>query len=99
MAQIELARHLQGKKTKTLIDNLMSLAAVVHPMTAVPQVVQIYQTHDVAGISLVTWFGFMTIGLVFLAYGILHKIKPFIVTQVLWFVVDFLVVAGVLMYR
>lgn len=98
MAQLELTKHLQGKKSRTLIDSLMSLAAVVHPLTAVPQVVQIYQTHNVSGVSLATWLGFMTLGAIFLAYGILHKIKPFIVTQVLWFIVDFLVVAGIIMY-
>ncbi len=77
----------------------MSVAAVIHPLTAVPQVYKIYSTHDVAGVSLWTWFGFMTLGLIFLAYGLAHKIRPFIVTQILWFIVDFLVVAGVLMYR
>lgn len=76
----------------------MIVAAVLHPLTAIPQVYSIYSTHDVSGISLLTWLGFMLLGLVFLAYGILHKIKPFIVTQVLWFIVDFLIVIGVLLY-
>lgn len=76
----------------------MSGAAVVHPLTALPQVYMIYTTHDVGGISLWTWFGFMVLGLIFLAYGILHKIKPFIITQLLWFIIDFMVVIGTLLY-
>ena len=77
----------------------MSGAAVIHPLTALPQVYQIYHTHNVSGISLWTWLGFMALGLIFLAYGILHKIKPFIVTQVLWFIMDLLIVVGTLVYR
>ena len=94
-----LYKHLSIKKRKTVIDKLMSVAAVVHPLTAVPQVISIYTSHNVSGISLVTWLGFMILGLIFLAYGVLHHIRPFIVTQVLWFIVDFLVVIGVLIYR
>lgn len=77
----------------------MSIAAVIHPLSAVPQVYSIYSTQDVSGISLLTWLGFMLLGLIFLSYGILHKIRPLIVTQVLWFIVDFLVVIGVIIYR
>ena len=78
---------------------MMAVVAVIHPLTATPQVYQIYSTQSVEGVSLLTWLGFMVLGAVFLAYGVVHKIKPFIVTQVLWFVIDFLIVAGILLYR
>lgn len=94
-----LYKQLSRKQETNIIDKLMSLAAVIHPLTATPQVYSIYSTHNVSGISLLTWFGFMTLGLVFLAYGIVHKLKPFILTQILWFIIDFLIVAGVIMYR
>jgi uncharacterized protein with PQ loop repeat len=94
-----LYKYLNKKRETTVVDHLMSVAAVIHPLTAIPQVYAIYSTHDVSGVSLLTWFGFMTLGLIFLLYGILHKIKPFIVNQVLWFILDFLVVIGVLIYR
>lgn len=93
-----LQKHLVSKKDKRLIDTSMSFAAIIHPMTAIPQVYAIYSTGDVSGVSLWTWVGFMLLGLIFLAYGIVHNIKPFIVTQLLWFIVDFLVVIGILMY-
>jgi uncharacterized protein with PQ loop repeat len=94
--------HLSTKDKRqgvTLVDRLMSAAAVVHPLTALPQVYQIYSTHNVSGVSVWTWLGFMLLGAIFLAYGIVHKIKPFIVTQVLWFTIDFLIVFGTLLYR
>lgn len=93
-----LQKHLTRKQEVTAVDRLMNLAAIIHPMTAIPQVYKIYSTQDVGGVSLWTWLGFMCLGLIFLAYGILHRIKPFIMTQILWFIVDFLVVFGVLLY-
>jgi uncharacterized protein with PQ loop repeat len=94
-----LYKHLNKKQQISIVDHLMSGAAVVHPLTALPQVYTIYATQNVEGVSLLTWFGFMTLGLVFLAYGIVHKMKPFIVTQILWFAIDLLIVVGVLLYR
>ena len=94
-----LYKHLSKKQKITTIDRLMACAAVVHPLTATPQVYKIYTTHNVAGISLWTWLGFMTLGLIFLSYGIAHRIRPYITTQVLWFVVDFLVVIGIIIYK
>lgn len=88
---------VKNQRTKN-IDFLMTLASVIHPLTAIPQVYSIYATHDVSGVSLWTWLGFMVLGLVFLTYSIVHKIKPLILNQILWFIVDFLVVAGVIIY-
>lgn len=88
---------MKNQRTKN-IDLLMTLASVIHPLTAIPQVYSIYATHDVSGVSLWTWLGFMVLGLVFLTYSIVHKIKPLILNQILWFIVDFLVVAGVIIY-
>ena len=93
-----LHTYLSRKKETAIVDRLMTLAAVLHPLTATPQVYKIYTTHAASGVSLWTWLGFMLLGLVFLAYGLLHRIRPFIVTQVLWFVVDLLVVIGVVLY-
>ena len=94
-----LYKHLNKKQQIGIIDRLMSAAAVVHPLTALPQVYTIYVTQNVEGVSLPTWVGFMTLGLVFLAYGMVHKIRPLVVTQVLWFIIDFLIVVGVILYR
>jgi uncharacterized protein with PQ loop repeat len=82
-----------------LIDTLVNIAAVVHPLTALPQLITIYSSHVVTGISLWTWVGFLLIGLVFLIYGVVHHIKPIILTQILWFVVDLLVIIGIVLYQ
>lgn len=77
----------------------MAAASIVQPLTALPQMYNIYSTHDVRGVSVVTWASFMVLGLAFLAYGLAHHIKPFVVNQVLWLVIDGLIVAGIFIYR
>lgn len=92
-------KNKQPVTNTAVIDTLVNIAAVIHPLTALPQVYAIYTSHDVAGISLLTWLGFMFIGFVFLAYGIVHRLRPIVVTQVLWFIIDSLVIIGILLYR
>ena len=88
------ARHKYG----IVIDDAMAVAAVIHPLTALPQVIEIYSTKNATGVSIYTWLGFMAIGIVFLAYGIYHRLTPFIVNQVLWFLLDAAVIIGVLKF-
>ena len=76
----------------------MSVAAIAHPLMAVPQIIEVYSTQNVAGISLLTWVGWLVLGLIFLAYGIAHKLKPYIFMQILWLTVDSLMIIGILIY-
>ncbi len=76
----------------------MSVAAILHPMMALPQVYAIYSTHSAGQVSLITWLLFSLIGVVFLGYALVDNIKPLIVTQLLWFIMDAIIVAGILLY-
>lgn len=93
-----LQKYLKKKRQITTVDRLMAVAAIIHPLTALPQVFKIYSTQNVLGISLWTWLGFMLLGIIFLLYGIVHKIRPFILTQLLWFIIDFMIVIGIIIY-
>lgn len=97
--QHHLLKFLSKKQNRTKIDALMSVAAIAHPLMALPQVVLIYSTKQVAGLSLFMWVAWLVLGLVFLAYGLAHRLKPYILMQVLWVVIDLLVISGILMYR
>jgi len=97
--QHHLLKYLHQKRNRTKIDRVMSVAAVAHPLMAVPQVVQIYTTHEVAGLSIFMWVAWLALGMVFLLYGLAHLLKPYILMQVLWVVIDVLVITGILLYR
>ena len=94
-----LFKFLASKKNRTAVDRAMSVAAIAHPLMAVPQVIMIYTTQEVAGLSMFMWVAWLFLGVIFLAYGLAHTLKPYIVMQVLWVIIDLLVIAGILLYR
>jgi len=87
-----------SKQDRTLIDRTMLLASIIYPLMVLPQIYHIYTTKDASGVSLTTWVGFILFGTIFLLYGISHRLKPYIITQILWFTVDLLVIVGILLY-
>lgn len=87
--------HLSRKYQLSLFDKIAMVAAVLYPLSTVPQVISVFQG-SVAGISIYTWTGYVFFAALFLFYGIVHKIKLMIITNALWLAVDILVVAGLL---
>jgi len=83
---------------KKMTEQLAVFAGILQPMMTIPQVIQIYGTKSATGVSLVTWIGYAVLGLVFLIYGIVHRLKPIWITQILWFTLQMSVVMGVLIY-
>lgn len=71
------------------------VVACLYPATGVPQMVQVI-SGPTEGVSLLSWVGFIIFSLFFFIYGILHNIKPIIVTNFLWIIVDSTVVIVVL---
>lgn len=76
----------------------MSVAAIVHPFMGAPQVYQVYSTQETRGLSIWTWLAWLALGLIFLVYGIAHKLGPYILMQVLWIILDVLIIAGIILY-
>lgn len=77
---------------------MMMIASIIQPLAAVPQVIKIWTEQSAVGVSLWTWLGFSAVGVVFLFYGIMHRLKPFIINQIIWFVLDALIVLGIVLY-
>ena len=83
---------------KKTTEHLALIAGILQPMMTLPQAWKIYTTHSAAGVSLATWVGYAVLGLVFLVYGIVHKLRPIALTQVIWFTLQMIVVVGILKY-
>lgn len=90
--------HLSKQKRKDLLDKIVGISAFLYPMSGIPQVVLVFKG-ETAGVSVLSWLGFMFFSTLFLLYGIVHKIKPLIVTNVLWLIVDGFVVFGTLTHH
>lgn len=93
----QISSNVNGKD-KSFLYRLTLIAAIVQPLTTIPQVVKVYTTHNVSGLSLFTWLGYALIGLIFLAYGLKYKLLPIALAQVCWFIFQMSIVVGILIY-
>jgi uncharacterized protein with PQ loop repeat len=90
--------HMSKKKQKNVLDRIVGVAAFLYPMTALPQIILVFRG-EVDGVSIVSWVGFLIFSSLFLIYGLVHRIKPMIVTNVLWVSVDSLIIFGVVAHQ
>lgn len=91
--------HLTKKEEKRLINRVCAVFAVLMPLTALPQITLLYQTQDASGLSLLMWVLYCIGCVPFLLFGIIYKHWQIIVLNVLWLVVQAVMIAGILMYR
>jgi len=64
-----------------------------------PQVWQAWSTHDVKGLSLLTWSAWLFFSIFWLLYGLAHEEKPIIVNNILWIMIHSSVIAAIIMFR
>lgn len=86
------------KKRQGLLDWLVYFGAVVEPIMTVPQIYEVWVQNKPAG-SLLTWFSYVLFAFIWLLYGIKYKIKPLIITEVLWVLLQGLVVIGIVLKK
>lgn len=93
-----LQTHIATKKKITPFDTVVVIASFLYPLSGLPQVFQIFRG-STEGVSLYSWISFTLFSTIFLAYGLKHNIKPMIITNSIWFVIDSLVIIGLLINR
>lgn len=77
----------------------MWTVAVLAPFSTLPQIIDIYTTHRVSGLSLATWLLFVISPMIWFSYGALHKDKFIMVNNFLWMMLSGTVFVGILVYR
>jgi uncharacterized protein with PQ loop repeat len=87
--------HINSKKKLTIFDHLITFASFIYPLMAVPQVFSVY-SGNTEGVSLISWVGFLFFSASFFTYGMIHKIKPMIISNSIWVLVDGMTVIGLL---
>ena len=90
---LSLAKLLANAKTVKTIDTMAYVVGVVGNIAVVPQIVKAWQS-SAPGLAVLTWFLFTLIGLIWLAYAIVHQQKPLIVAQTVGITCNLLVVIG-----
>src|ERR1700688_4365969 len=58
------------------LDVVVYIAGILGPLATLPQVLQIYTTHNASGISLATWSLYALFDLPWIIYAIVHREPP-----------------------
>jgi len=86
------------KKWKKFLDKIIYAVGIAGPILVIPQAIKIWVDKDATGVSVISWAGFVLLGVIWLLYAIAHKEKPLIVTYIGFIIVQSFVVIGVLIY-
>ena len=77
----------------------MSFIGIMGPLFTLSQVVHIFVTKNVGGISVYTWMGYMAVSTCWVIYGYFYKDRPLIIVNSLSFAVNSLIILGFFLYH
>jgi len=86
------------KKWIRWLDRVVLAVAIIGPMANIPQIIKVYFENNISGLSLVTWVMFVLITIPWIFYGFIHKDKPIIVANILWFTTNVMIVIGIIIH-
>lgn len=88
-----------NKPLKTFINRFIYFIGGFGVAVIIPQVTRIWFYKEADGVSLTTWGGFFIASVFWLIYGLIHKEKPIIYTNVFVCVLDLLIIVGIISHR
>ena len=94
----KLAPYPHTDKWMNHFDKFLLVVAIVNPLTAIPQIYQIFVTKNAFGVSLLTWFFSAVLSVPWLIYGIIHKEKSHIISFTLWVILSSVIVFEIVAY-
>jgi uncharacterized protein with PQ loop repeat len=86
------------KQKYKLVDKIVSVTAVIYPLTLLPQLYQIWSTENAQGVSLLTWFLLLIFTLPLVAYAFLHEDKKLTLMYSSFFLIYILIVLGIVLF-
>lgn len=94
-----LEKHRNNKNSVQKIDRAMATIGVFGPIMTSIQIIHIFATKAVAGLSPVTWFGYSMVSICWVLYGFFYKDKPLVIVNSLSAMASATVFVGYLLFR
>lgn len=91
--------HMTHTVEKHILDRTIYIASFAGPMTAMPQIYQIFSTQSAIGVSIWSWIMGLGFSSIWITYAVFYKIRPIMVSQMLWMMIDLIIITGILMYN
>jgi MtN3 and saliva related transmembrane protein len=91
--------HLrQRERPHTRFDRAMFVVGALGPISTFPQIYTIFFHHNASGVSAISWIIYTLLSIVWLIYGLVHKEKVIIFSNILWILMNSLVAIGAIIY-
>ncbi len=97
-AHSELGEYPHKNKWIKFLDRFLIVIAVLGPLIALPQILQIFTLKSAAGVSTLSWGLYAFFNVPWFIYGVVHKDKPISISYSLSFVANLTVAIGSLIY-
>ena len=81
------------KQHRSLFDKVVIVVSVLYPASALPQALTVF-SGKIDGVAALSWMGFLVCSILFLIYGIRHRVAPMIISNSVWALMDSLVLIG-----
>lgn len=98
-ASLRLEPFPSRKKIIRIVDRAIYLIGTLAVLMTIPQVLKIWIEQNPSGVSLLTWSTYLISTSFWILYGILHKAKPIIFVYSFAFILNILIVVGLIVYR
>ncbi|PJE64025.1 hypothetical protein COU89_00115 [Candidatus Roizmanbacteria bacterium CG10_big_fil_rev_8_21_14_0_10_45_7] len=91
-------RRRQKKSSHNFLDNIIYVIAFAGPVMTIPQIYDVWVAKQLS-VNPITWGSYCVIAVVWLCYGLAHKVKPIIFSNTLGIITTGLVFLGATIYR
>jgi len=92
-------KKLHENKNRSWFDNFIYIFAFTTPLFEIPQFITIITAKSAQNVSLITWGYLAVSSLAWLIYGIIKKMKPLIVSYILYVIVEFSITIAIIWFR
>jgi len=91
-------KYPHPNKYINFMDKIIYFVAIMGPLMTFPQLWKIWVEQVATGVSIFTWVAYFLGSFFWLVYGVTHKEKPIIITNILWVILTIAIVVGIWMY-
>jgi uncharacterized protein with PQ loop repeat len=81
-----------------LVDRSMIVAVVIGLIMTFPQVLLVWTAKTAAGLSLASWVTYLFTNMLWIVYGVVHRDRLIMVSSLLFVLMQFFIVTGIIFY-
>jgi uncharacterized protein with PQ loop repeat len=96
---VEKPHYFASLKDILGLERLAYVAGILTPIFAVPQLLEIWISRDVSGVSLPTWIAFLALSTFWAFYSVAHRVKPMMVMYIPQAALQVFIVYGIIIFR